>query len=194
MVRLEHPIRSPILTRHATSRYSMLEYSCPRLHAHTHCESFDPCTLHEIEVETDRIALGRSVRGSFGDRTCRDRAGTSSITPRPVSGSVFSRLPVLLPNLPSIWLNRNLKPSKYGFMERVADSVTVHIGKMHIHVRTLGKLKCNLVGPWTPPVIQLVLEKIKYCSTDAFGDVRACTRRKPDGIIAMLRVVLLVCG
>ena len=56
-------------------------------------------------------------------------------------------------------------------MERVVDSISVHINKVHIHMQTLGKLKCNAIGEWTPPVVQIVLENINYRSTNANGDV-----------------------
>lgn len=68
---------------------------------------------------------------------------------------------------------RSPKQSKYGFVERVVDSITVHINKLHLHIRTLGKMKCEPIGPWTPPVIEIILEHVKYCSTDPNGDVSA---------------------
>src|SRR5690606_2958567 len=70
-----------------------------------------------------------------------------------------------------LWLNRSPKVSKYGFVERVVDSISVHIKKLHLHIRTHGKMKCDSIGPWTPPVIEIILEHIKYCSTDPNGDV-----------------------
>lgn len=59
--------------------------------------------------------------------------------------------------------------SKYGFTDRVLDSITVEINKVFIAFRTLGRLKTNISGDWRPPVLLLEILGNRYYSTNHNG-------------------------
>lgn len=69
--------------------------------------------------------------------------------------------------------------SKYGFTDRILDSLSFEINKVYIGFRTLGKMKTQTIGPWTPPVLFMELLDSKYVSTNHVNveaDLDSCFR------------------
>ena len=69
--------------------------------------------------------------------------------------------------------------AKYGFTDRILDSLSFEINKVYIGFRTLGKMKTKAVGPWTPPVLFVELLGNKYVSTNHLNveaDLDSCFR------------------
>lgn len=61
------------------------------------------------------------------------------------------------------------KSPKYGFIDRVLDSISFEINRIYFALRTLGRLKCAEVGPWTPPVLLLEMTGNRYVTTNQSG-------------------------
>ncbi|CAM9667386.1 unnamed protein product, partial [Choristocarpus tenellus] len=62
------------------------------------------------------------------------------------------------------------KRSKYGVGERIRDSFSLDIDKVIVTFRVLGKRKCPLPGPWTPPAARGVIKGLRFFSTDEHGE------------------------
>jgi hypothetical protein len=61
------------------------------------------------------------------------------------------------------------KSPKYGFTDRVVDSISFEINRVFFALRTLGRLKTTKVGPWTPPVLFVEMTGNRYVSTNQSG-------------------------
>lgn len=57
-------------------------------------------------------------------------------------------------------------PQKYGFLDRVVDSISFQANKIHLAYRTLGKRKTTAVGLWTPPVLLFEMTGNRYFCTN----------------------------
>ena len=55
--------------------------------------------------------------------------------------------------------------SKYGFLDRVLDSVSVEVNRITVAFLTLGRMKATSFGAWTPPVLLLECSLARlYCT------------------------------
>jgi hypothetical protein len=89
-----------------------------------------------------------------------------------------------VPHKPKIIADLTAKKSsvKYGFLDRVVDSISFQINKINVAVRTLGKAKTNKLGPWTPPVLFIeMLGSRVYCTNhnSVECDLEDCFRIRP---------------
>lgn len=62
------------------------------------------------------------------------------------------------------------KRGGYNIMDRIADNICIEIKSIYIQFQTWGKFKTRRPGPWTPPLIQIMLRNLRYCSVDEFGN------------------------
>ena len=73
-------------------------------------------------------------------------------------------------------------PLKYGFLDRVVDSISFEINKIHFAFRTLGKAKTLKVGEWTPPVLLIEMSGSRIVCTNHNNvecDLEECFRVRP---------------
>ena len=61
------------------------------------------------------------------------------------------------------------KSAKYGYLDRVLDSISFQVNKVWVAFRTLGRLKTNEIGIWTPPVLLVEMTGNRYFSTNHNG-------------------------
>jgi hypothetical protein len=69
--------------------------------------------------------------------------------------------------------------TKYGFMDRVLDCLSLEVNQITVAFRTLGKIKSSAVGPWTPPVLVLELAGGRWFCTNHNGvevELNECIR------------------
>jgi hypothetical protein len=72
--------------------------------------------------------------------------------------------------------------AKYGFLDRLVDSISFQINKVNLAFKSLGKAKSSEVGPWTPPVflIEMLGSRI-FCTNhnNVECDLEDCFRIRP---------------
>jgi hypothetical protein len=71
------------------------------------------------------------------------------------------------------------KPTKYGFLDRVGDSLSFEINRVSLAFTTLGKIKTVEIGLWTPPVLLVELLGSRFFCTNHNGietDLDSCFR------------------
>ena len=59
--------------------------------------------------------------------------------------------------------------AKYGFIDRVLDCISFEVNRITIALQTLGRLKSNIVGPWSPPVALFELSGARLFCTNHNG-------------------------
>jgi hypothetical protein len=59
------------------------------------------------------------------------------------------------------------KPKKYGLEERLGDGMQLTVEEVHIHLKLKG-ISRDIAesGPWTPPIMKIVLKNLQLCTTD----------------------------
>ena len=57
----------------------------------------------------------------------------------------------------------------YNIFDRIVDNLHVEIRTLEVSFQPRGKFKTKRVGPWTPPVIMVNLNHVKYVSVDEYG-------------------------
>ena len=68
----------------------------------------------------------------------------------------------------------NAKPVDYGFGDRIGDGISFEVGEVVIRFQTLGVkngVKTDEPGPWTPPCLCILVNQVKWFSTDRFWEV-----------------------
>lgn len=66
-------------------------------------------------------------------------------------------------------LQKKSATSKYGFLDRVLDSVSVEVNRITIAFLTLGRTKATTFGAWTPPVLLLECSRARLFCTNHNG-------------------------
>ena len=69
--------------------------------------------------------------------------------------------------------------NKYGFLDRIVDSLSFEINRIVIGFCTLGRAKSTTIGDWTPPVLVAEFTGIRYfCTThnDIEAEIEECMR------------------
>ena len=69
--------------------------------------------------------------------------------------------------------------NKYGFLDRIVDSLSFEINRLVIGFCTLGRAKSTSIGDWTPPVLVAEFIGIRYfCTThnDIEAEIEECMR------------------
>ena len=59
--------------------------------------------------------------------------------------------------------------AKYGFIDRVLDCISFEVNRITIALQTLGRLKTNVIGPWSPPVALFELSGARVFCTNHNG-------------------------
>ena len=57
----------------------------------------------------------------------------------------------------------------YNIFDRIVDNLHIEIRTLEVSFQTRGKFKTKRVGPWTPPMIMMNLNHVKYVSVDEYG-------------------------
>lgn len=89
-----------------------------------------------------------------------------------------------VPHKPKIIVDPSAKRggAKYGFLDRVVDSISFQINKINLAFRSLGKAKTTQVGDWTPPVLLFeMLGSRIFCTNhnNVECDLEDCFRIRP---------------
>ena len=69
--------------------------------------------------------------------------------------------------------------TKYGFVDRVIDCLSFEVSRITIAFRTIGRIKTNAVGCWTPPVLVIELGGSRLFCTNHNGvetELNECIR------------------
>ncbi len=75
--------------------------------------------------------------------------------------------------------NKSKFHNKYGFLDRIVDSLSFEINRIVIGFCTLGRAKSTSIGDWTPPVLVAEFIGIRYfCTThnDIEAEIEECMR------------------
>lgn len=57
----------------------------------------------------------------------------------------------------------------YNLFDRIADNLHIEIRTLEVSFQPRGKFKTKRIGPWTPPLIIVNLNHVKYVSVDEYG-------------------------
>jgi N-terminal region of Chorein or VPS13 len=57
----------------------------------------------------------------------------------------------------------------YNLLDRILDNLHIEIKSIFVQFQTWGKFKTRRTGPWTPPVLMIKLNNLRYVSVDDYG-------------------------
>ena len=126
---------------------------------------FTRIIVNTLSIEAPIMNLKNKPITVFIDRLFVEIAEVSEIIKRP------PRKPV-----------KKAASARYGFLDRVLDSLSVEVNRITVAFLTLGRMKSNSCGPWTPPVLLLEFSGARIFCTNHNGaetELNECLRVRP---------------